>query len=153
MIPPRLRIAAPADLPRIRAIVAAAYTPWIAVIGQRPGPLEDDYAALVDRGRITLTGDPATALIVLIPQADHLLLDNVAVHPAAQGRGLGAALLDHAEAVANAAQLREIRLYTHQRMAANIVLYAARGYAETHRATQDGLARVFMTKRLYSAAS
>ena len=40
------------------------------------------------------------ALIEMYPEADHLLIVNVAVSPAYQGRGYGRALLVHAEELA-----------------------------------------------------
>jgi N-acetylglutamate synthase-like GNAT family acetyltransferase len=37
------------------------------------------------------------ALIEVIPRADHLLIENIAVHPDQQGKGFGDKLLHHAE--------------------------------------------------------
>ena len=42
-------------------------------------------------------GAVITAIIVLLPTANHLLLDNIAVSPARQGLGLGRRLLAFAE--------------------------------------------------------
>ena len=85
---------------------------------------------------------------MLIEQGDHLLLDNVAVDPAAHGRGYGRALLDFAEGYASWASLPAIRLYTQEIMVENIAIYSRRGYVETHRATEHGLHRIYMEKRL-----
>ena len=41
-----------------------------------------------------------------------------------------------------------IRLYTQDIMVENNAIYLARGYVETHRATEHGLNRVYMEKRL-----
>ncbi|HRM75164.1 MAG TPA: GNAT family N-acetyltransferase [Paracoccus sp. (in: a-proteobacteria)] len=86
--------------------------------------------------------------LVLIEQGDHLLLDNVAVDPATQGRGHGRALMDYAEGYARWAGLPAIRLYTQDIMVENIAIYSRRGYVETHRATEHGLRRIHMEKRL-----
>lgn len=56
------------------------------------------------------------ALIEMIPAADHLLIENVAVLPALQGRGLGRRLMAHAEALAVSLGLREMRLYTNKEL-------------------------------------
>ena len=77
-----------------------------------------------------------------------MLLDNIAVHPDARGKGLGRLLLEQAERRAREANCIAIRLYTHETMTENIALYSRIGYCETHRATEKGLARVFMTKPL-----
>ena len=61
----------------------------------------DDVEA-VRRHRIDLLYLDGTlaALIEMIPGSDHLLIENVAVAPAFQGRGSGRNLMAHAEQVA-----------------------------------------------------
>ena len=93
-------------------------------------------------------GSAIAGIIVLLPKPDHLLLENIAVAPARQGSGLGRRLLAFAEAEAMHRGYHEIRLYTHQTMTENQRLYAAIGYEETGRGTEDEYERVFMRKRL-----
>jgi ribosomal protein S18 acetylase RimI-like enzyme len=88
------------------------------------------------------------ALIVLLPKADYLLLDNIAVRPDRQGQGLGRRLIDFAESEARRLGYAELRLYTHVTMIENIALYARLGFRETGRRYNDGYDRVFMTKPL-----
>ena len=73
-----------------------------------------------------------------------LLLDNIAVHPDYQGRGIGRALLERADAEALFQGYDELRLYTHETMTENIALYTRSGWVETHRGHHAGYARVFM---------
>ena len=145
-----IRPAAAADVATIRAIVDAAYGIYIPRMGKPPGPMLDDYDALVAAGRVSvLDADGAIAgAIVLLPQEDHLLLDNVAVAPAFQGRGLGRALMAFADDEARRLGFDEVRLYTHVVMTENQALYTRLGFEETHRGEQDGYERVFMRKRL-----
>ena len=82
-----------------------------------------------------------------------MLLDNVAVAPAAQGLGLGRRLLEFAEHTAVALGYRYIRLYTNEAMTENIALYSKIGYSETHRAEEMGLRRIYMTKLLTARPS
>ena len=87
-----IRRAEPADRAAVEAIVAAAYAKYVERIGKPPGPMLDDYAALIAAGAVSVWTEPdgaIAALIVLLPKPDHLLLDNIAVHPDRQGRGLG----------------------------------------------------------------
>lgn len=149
-----IRPARAADLPRIQAIVAAAYAKYIPRMGKKPGPMLDDYAAHLREGTVwVLEAEAGVAgLVVLLPQADHLLLDNVAVDPAFGGRGIGRALIAFAEAEARRRGFAEIRLYTHETMSENIALYPRLGYEETHRGEQAGYRRVFMRKRLSAPA-
>ena len=87
----RLRLATRDDLASVQKIVQAAYAHYIARIGREPGPMLDDYAALIDAGRVHvgMRDGVVQGILVLIPQNDAMLLDNVAVAPEAQGSGLG----------------------------------------------------------------
>ncbi len=147
---PRIRPATLDDLGVVQQIVHAAYTHYIARIGRAPGPMLDDYSALISDGRVCVIEHDGIVqgLLVLIPQDDAMLLDNVAVSPCAQALGLGRMLLEYAEQAARAAGYRFIRLYTNEAMTENIALYSRIGYAETHRAEESGLRRVYMLKPL-----
>ena len=144
-----IRRARPDEAPLLRALVERAYAPWVPVLGRRPMPMDDAYEARVAAGETWVLEEAGATngALVLEEHADHLLLDNVAVEPARQGRGDGRALLDFAEAEARRRGLPEVRLYTNELMERNIALYAARGYAETERRREKGFCRVFMAKR------
>lgn len=145
-----IRPARPGEAPQLAALVAAAYAPWVAVIGRPPAPMQDDYAARIAAGEawVLEEGGGLHGLLVLETHPDHLLLDNIAIDPARQGMGDGRLLLDFAESEARRHGLAEVRLYTHALMARNVVLYAKRGYAETGRRQEQGFDRVFMAKRV-----
>jgi ribosomal protein S18 acetylase RimI-like enzyme len=146
-----LRRAMPADVVSIKALVDAAYGKYLPrLAGLRPGPMTTDYSAAVrDNDVWVATDDDAImGLVVLIPQPDHLLLDNIAVSPAGQGRGVGTRLMGFVEERALALGFDEVRLYTHVTMTENLAYYPRRGYVETHRAEQNGFRRVFFSKRL-----
>ncbi len=148
--PSVIRIAAATDCPAVEAIVEAAYAPYIARIGRKPGPMLDDYAAQIAERRVWILEHDGRVegILVLIPEADALLLDNVAVHPSAHGRGYGRMLLEFAEQTAADAGYGLIRLYTNAAMGENIAMYRRIGYHETHRETVRGLHRVYMKKAL-----
>lgn len=145
-----LRKAVGADRPAVEAIVAAAYAPYIPRIGRKPGPMLDDYDALIREGcvHVIVSGGLVQGILVLRPEQDAMLLENVAVSPVAQGRGYGRILLDFAERTAAAAGFPAIRLYTNEAMTENVALYARLGYVETHRGVANGFRRVYMTKAL-----
>ena len=144
------RPATPDDLSAIESIVQRAYAPYVSRIGRAPGPMSDDYGALIGRGQVRVVerDGAVQGLLVLIPGDDAMLLDNLAVAPAAQGSGLGRRMLEFAEQSAREAGYRAIRLYTNEAMTENIGLYSRIGYAETHRAEEKGLKRVHMRKAL-----
>jgi len=145
-----LRKAETPDVAAIQALARAAYGRYIDRIGRPPAPVSADYAAAVTRGEVWVATDGAdvVGLLVLVAKADHLLLENVAVLPSAQGTGIGARLLALAEEQAMTLGLAEIRLYTHVTMSENIAYYPKHGYVATHRGNDDGFDRVNFTKRL-----
>lgn len=145
-----IRPATLADLPTVQHIVHAAYAHYIARIGREPGPMLDDYRALIETARVHVAerNGAVLGILVLIPQDDAMLLDNIAVAPDAQGFGTGRALLAFAEQSAITAGYDCIRLYTNEAMTENVALYTRIGYAETHRAVEKGLRRIYMAKRL-----
>lgn len=53
-IQPDPRPAIPADRPAIEEIVRDAYSPYIDRVGRQPGPMLDDYEALIRAGRSML---------------------------------------------------------------------------------------------------
>ena len=110
----------------------------------------DDYSTRIAQGSVSVIEDSqgtVAGIIVLLSESDHLLLDNIAVHPDRQGQGFGRILIEFAEREANRLGYNEIRLYTHERMTENIDLYRRIGFVETGRGQQSGYDRVFMVKR------
>ena len=118
------------DVAAVRDLTRAAYAKWVPVIGREPKPMAADYERAVRAHLIELmyVGGELVALIEMIPEADHLLIENIAVAPAAQGRGYGPALVAHAEILAGELGFSEVRLYTNPRFAGNVALYARLGY-------------------------
>jgi len=72
----RIRAATAADVSVIGQIVEQAYRHYIPRVGKPPGPMLDDYAARVSEGVVWVVEEGAviTAIIVLLPTANHLLL-------------------------------------------------------------------------------
>lgn len=145
-----IRPARPDEAAAVTEVVEAAYTPWVAQVGIRPWPLDDEYEPHVAAGRVWVTEDDdgLTGILVLVDEPDCLMLDNVAVLPRLHGKGVGRALMAFAEQEARRRGYTAIRLYTLEKMLKNIAIYAAMGYRETHRAREKGRDRVYMRKEL-----
>jgi ribosomal protein S18 acetylase RimI-like enzyme len=145
-----VRRAGAGDVAGLTKVAAEAYRDYVPRIGREPAPMTADYAQAVRSGLtwVAEADGEIAGLLVLVVRPDHLLLENVAVLPSAQRRGVGARLLALAEDEARARGLDEIRLYTNEAMTENLAYYARHGYSETHRAEQDGFRRVFFTKHL-----
>jgi ribosomal protein S18 acetylase RimI-like enzyme len=142
------RPASIADLPAIRRVIADAYSRYLDRMDSPPAPMVTDYGPAVSSGQVWVLGEPVIGVIVLVQEADSLLVENVAVSPAAQGAGNGRRLMEFAERQAVSADLSRLTLYTNEVMAENIAIYARLGYSETGRRSQDGYRRVFMAKLL-----
>ncbi len=145
-----IRRAAPADAQAIRELTRAAYARWVPVIGREPKPMAADYDAAVRHHLIDLlhVGGELVALIETILAADHLLIENVAVAPAVQGRGYGRTLMAHAEQLAISLGYDEIRLYTNKLFDANVRLYHQLGYQVDREEAFAGGIVVHMRKKL-----
>ena len=145
-----LRPAVAGDAAAIRDLTREAYAKWVPLIGREPKPMTADYDATVRKHRFDLlhVGSTLAALIETIAEADHLLIENVAVSPAFQGRGFGRKLMAHAEQVATGAGFHVVRLYTNKRFDENVKLYEHLGYRIDREEVLTGGIAVHMSKQL-----
>ena len=124
---------------------------YIPRIGKPPGPMLDDYAqriadeqawVLEDAGRIV-------GILVLEQTADRASCWTTSRYRRTDRARVSAArCMEFAEAEARRRGFQEIQLYTHALMTENIGIYTRAGYVETHRVSEKGYDRVYMTKRL-----
>ena len=147
---PSMRRATDADARAITELVADAYRHYEPLIGRTPLPMHIHYEDAVREREIwVLEADGAlVGVIELDPRPDHLWIENVAVSPRWQGRGLGRQLLHHAEDEARAHGLDELGLLTNERYLDNLEMYARYGYRETDRVPHQGTDLVYFRKRL-----
>ncbi len=128
-----------------------SYLPYVDRMGgQRPAPMDADYALSIARDLVWVAeiGTHLAGFIVLVDQPAVTLLENVAVHPDWQGRGVGRLLIAIGVEHARAAGKNAVRLYTNAAMLENRSLYAHLGYAEVGRRVEDGFDRVFFEKSI-----
>ncbi len=147
---PELRRATDADARAIHDLVHAAYASYIPRLGRKPAPMLTDQATATRTHEVwvLVDGQRIVGVIELIPRDDHLWIDNVAIDPERQGRGLGRRLLRHAEDRAQALEVAEIRLVTNERFLTNIAMYERIGYIETQREPAGGTNVVHFRKPL-----
>jgi ribosomal protein S18 acetylase RimI-like enzyme len=113
----------------------------------------DDYGQVIQQHQVFVAEQQSqvVGVIVLILKGRGILLDNVAVHPAQQGQGVGVRLITLAEAESRRQGFMQLDLYTHESMTENIAMYKKLGYFETERRTERGYQRVYMRKVLSSS--
>lgn len=145
-----VRRAVPADAGAVGELVRAAYEHYVPRIGREPFPMTLDYAVVVAAGDtwVARQGARLVGVLVLEHADDHVLVENLAVLPGAQGAGIGSRLLRHAEDEARARGVLEVRLYTHELMTENRAYYPRRGYRETHLSGDAPWRRAFFSKHL-----
>jgi ribosomal protein S18 acetylase RimI-like enzyme len=119
------------DAETVRTLTHAAYAKWVPIIGRRPKPMNVDYEQAVQTHVIELAYEDGTlvGLLEIVPAVDHLLLENIAVAPAHQRKGLGHRLMARVEALARARGLAKVRLYTNKAFTTNLEFYQKLGYA------------------------
>ena len=145
-----IRKALETDIEAVKRCARAAYAIYVERIGREPAPMVADFETLQrsgdlyvdDRGNREIGG-----FVVFYPRDDHLHLENVAVHPDFQGRGIGRSLIEFAERAALKLGLDRIVLYTNAKMSENLELYPRLGYRRFDRRVEDGFDRVYFDKR------
>ena len=133
-----IRQAAAWDEAVIVACARHAYARYIPLIGREPVPMTADYRALIAAGEVYVAADDrgeVLGFVVFRPDRDAMLLENVAVFPAAAGKGVGKRLIGFCEEMAGRHGLAAVRLYTNVKMSENLGLYRKLGYAEVARGT------------------
>lgn len=146
-----LRRAQPSDAAAIRTLTREAYAKWVPIVGREPKPMSADYEAATRNHRFDLlyVAGELAALIETIDQGDRLLIENVAVSPVFQLRGLGSQLMAHAEQIARSLGYNRIWLYTNSSFTGNVPLYCRLGYqVECEEKIDAGMVRVNMSKTI-----
>lgn len=143
-----IRQAVSGDCDGVTECVNEAYKKYIGRIGRKPAPMLADYLDLIRAGDVyvMIAGARILGVVVLRAENDFLFIENVAVHPLYQGRGLGKRLMGFAEDYAKNCKFHEIRLYTNELMVENMEFYRLLGFEETDRRVDGGYRRVFMRK-------
>src|SRR5918994_2268144 len=119
---PDVRRAADADVPAITELVRLAYAQYEPLIGRTPLPMLIDQGDAVRDHEVWVleVDDEVIGVLELAPRDDHLWIENVAIAPGWQGRGLGRRLLVHAEGEARRHGLTELGLLTNERYLDNM---------------------------------
>lgn len=144
----QLRPASLADAPAVTECVNKAFAKWIPRIGRKPWPMLQDYLAVIPIAFVMIAEEKNIVVGVLVcSETDTgFLVDNVAVIPAHQGKGIGKTLLKRAEREAEARGYASLYLYTHELMTENIAMYIEFGYVEYERREEEGFRRIFLRK-------
>lgn len=145
-----IRLAATTDTPEVTDCVCQAFIHYIPRIGKQPGPMLDDYHALIE-GKLVYVAcqqSEIVGVLVLLETDEGFCIETIAVRPAAQGFGIGSALLAYAEKLAKQSGYVSIYLSTHRLMTESQSVYAHLGYVEFDQRIVNGYDRIFVRKPL-----
>jgi GNAT superfamily N-acetyltransferase len=150
-----IRQAYATDHQAIEICVEAAYAKYRARLEKEPAPLHADYQGLIAQQvvYVLINDEGIQGVLVMMPKASRLFVENIAVAPASQGQGYGRLLMSFAEQQARRLHLLELCLYTHERMSENLSFYRSLGFEEEARRIEDGYPRVFLRKELSERSS
>jgi ribosomal protein S18 acetylase RimI-like enzyme len=131
----------------IGALVRSAYGRWVERFGREPSPMRDDYGRRIADGQVWVmeAEGELVGLVVLKDGPEALLIQNVAVTPAEQGKGHGRQLIDFAEAEARRRGYGGVRLFVNALMDENVALYQHLGFSQIERVQADEHGRIYLS--------
>jgi len=149
--------ATPTDAPEIFAVFERSFLEYARGMGSdRPRRLKD-LPERLSAGEVHVVRAPSGALWGALiwwhdPIEGALHIDVVAVDPAAQGQGVGRALLAEADRLARSLGYNKVRLYTLAMYDHLVAYYQSAGFELTHTGPRpsdpDAFDRAFMVKHL-----
>ncbi len=146
----KIRVATTDDLAAVGACADRAFLPNTPPVRHMADAHDDDLLEQIRRENLHVISDGSDPTIVgfisLLPIADHIFVESIAVLPEHQNKGLGTSLLAFAEHEAMRRGLGSVRLFTKQKTTDGFEFYKYRGYRETDRCDSDGFPRVFYSK-------
>jgi len=143
-----IRRAETEDIPAVTECVCEAFIGYIQRIGKQPGPMLDDYQALVEQGVVYVACRQAkiVGVLVLLETEEGFCIETIAVRPDAQGLGVGGTLMAYAEQMASQSGYTSLYLSTHRLMRESQAVYAHLGYVEFDQRMVNGYDRIFVRK-------
>jgi len=125
---PEARRARQSDLPRIRALEAVCFQPYRQA---SPASLRRSLSSKRQSVWVVDGKQGLSALLVLWHHPHRVRVYDVAVHPDLQGKGLGLALMAHAERLAKSDGARFVTLEADPKESGLVAWYERQGYVRT----------------------
>lgn len=126
----KMRKASQDDAKEIVNCVNLSYEKYVSRMGKKLEPMLLDYNQIIKEEN-AFVGEYEGVIVgifVLKINGDYISLENIAVNPLYQGKGIGKALMNFAEDFTIEKGFNELRLYTNVKMEENIEIYKKQGY-------------------------
>ena len=142
--------ATPRNASDVYAVVDAAFARYQQRMDGPPAPLLADYTRLCERGDVTAlrVGRRIVGVLVSGVTGRTLEIETLAVHPAFEGYGHGATMLEWAVDRALGQGCNAVTLYTNVVMHEAQAFWSHQGFVETGRRVEDGFDRVYYRRSL-----
>ncbi|MEK6217500.1 MAG: GNAT family N-acetyltransferase [Boseongicola sp.] len=127
-----IRTATADDADKIRQVIESAYAIWIKRLPDLPD-VASGASGEIEAGRMHVLeiGGVVAGVLNADTHHDTLHVMNIAVEPKHSGKGVGRALIAHAETLAKHARVHRLALATHKDMGGNVSMYEHLGWHVT----------------------
>jgi len=131
---PAIRLAKLQDADQLKACIERAYQPVKSTLPDLPD-VSAGITQDIETNHVLVAeiGGKFVGCAILAVQGDSGHLMNIAVDPAAKGKGLGRLLMTRVETHARSHGVGELHLATHIKMPGNVALYTHLGWSEIER--------------------
>ena len=150
---PFIRLAMTTDVPAIKLIARKSFERYVPLIGKPPAPMNANFSGHVLKDTVFIAQSEkkqgsVLGYAIVLQRDGEWLLDNIAVSPEAQGRGIGSALIAACETFLQKQGVQRYHLYTNEAMEQNLTWYPEIGFVEMARRLEDGFSRICFTKEM-----
>ena len=148
---PFIRLAMTTDVPAIKLIARKSFERYVPLIGKPPAPMNANFSGHILKDTVFIAQSEkkqgsVLGYAIVLQRDGEWLLDNIAVSPEAQGRGVGSALIAACETFLQKRGVQRYHLYTNEAMEQNLTWYPEIGFVEMARRLEDGFSRIYFTK-------
>ena len=131
----------------IIAIAQKAYEKYVERMGKEPAPMrpviqKEDVVFICEDNKQII------AFAILVKINDQIILDNIAVDPSHQKKGIGNNFIKFIEQYLIKQKLDKYQLYTNEKMFENIKWYQKIGFKIFKKVTEKGYNRIYFEKEL-----
>ena len=149
---PFIRLAMTTDVPAIKLIARKSFERYVPLIGKLPAPMNAYFSGHVLKGTVFIAQSEkkrgsVPGYVIVLQRDGEWLLDNIAVSPDTQGRGVGSALIAACETFLQKRGVQRYHVYTNEAMDQNLTWYPEIGFGELARRLEDGFSRIYFPKR------
>ena len=131
----------------IIAIAQKAYEKYVERMGKEPAPMrpviqKEDVVFICEDNKQII------AFAILVKINDQIILDNIAVDPSHQKKGIGNNFIKFIEQYLIKKKFDKYQLYTNEKMFENIKWYQKIGFKIFKKVTEKGYNRIYFEKEL-----